>query len=111
MSEMILDPTDPSKAFIGSAAESDLGMQVGHATLVNVHPASACAGRACVVHAPSDHHMRSWTLNWRGDKGQMERLCPHQVGHPDPDDLAYHVSQGHEYMGVHGCDGCCRGPA
>lgn len=104
---MILDPTDSSRAFIGSAAESEFGVQVGDATLVNVHPDTACAGRACVVHRPSDHHMRSWRLNWRGDRGLMERLCPHGIGHPDPDDMLFHAENGREWMGVHGCDGCC----
>jgi hypothetical protein len=108
MSQMIPDPTDPTKFFIGSAAEEGLGMQVGDATMVNVHPATACAGRVCVVHAPSDHHMRTWDLNWRGDRGLMERICPHGVGHPDPDDMLYQASVGREWQGVHGCDGCCR---
>ncbi len=77
-----------------------------------VHDPALCAGRACVIHAPSDHHMRSWPTNFRVGgvfdiKGpHMERICPHGVGHPDPDDLAFWRSQGEEY-GVHGCDGCC----
>lgn len=29
----------------------------------------------------------------------MERICPHGVGHPDPDDTNPDT--------VHGCDGCC----
>jgi hypothetical protein len=35
----------------------------------------------------------------------MERVCPHGVGHPDPDDI--NVILGPEK--VHGCDGCCEG--
>lgn len=107
MTAMIPDPTDSSVWFIGSAAVGDFGIQAGDATIVNVHPATACVGRACVVHAPSDHHMVGWRLNWRDDRGVMERLCPHGVGHPDPDDLAYQVSAGRGWQGVHGCDGCC----
>ncbi len=110
MTRILLDPTDPSKAFIGSASEATFGAQIGDALLVNVHDAARCAGRACVVHAPSDHHMREWNLNWRGDKGVMERLCPHGVGHPDPDDAAYQVSVGRGWANVHGCDGCCQTP-
>ena len=108
MSEIIFDPLDPTVAFISSAATAPLGEQVGDATLRGVHPATQCAGRACVVHNPSDHHMRTWRLHWRDDRILMERLCPHGVGHPDPDDLAYHRSIGRSYVGVHGCDGCCR---
>ncbi len=32
----------------------------------------------------------------------MERICPHDVGHPDPDDM--NVIAGDS---SHGCDGCC----
>jgi hypothetical protein len=39
----------------------------------------------------------------------FERICPHGIGHPDPDDMAYWKSIGEESMGVHGCDGCCAG--
>ena len=35
------------------------------------------------------------------DRRIMERICPHGVGHPDPDDV---LNQDR----VHGCDGCCR---
>lgn len=75
--------------------------------LVNVHPIERCAGGYCVIHNPSEHHMRAWPLNWRDDKGLMERICPHRIGHPDPDDLAFHVRNGRGALGVHGCDGCC----
>lgn len=79
----------------------------------NVHSAKDCEGRACVIHNPSDHSMREWPTNWRDGgpldiKGpHMERICPHGIGHPDPDDLAYLESVGEEGYGVHGCDGCC----
>jgi hypothetical protein len=104
---MIQDPDDGSQWFIGSVAEASIGAQVGAGLLVNVHPESACAGRHCVVHNPSNHHMRGWRLNWRDDVGVMERLCPHGIGHPDPDDLAYRRQVGRGNR-VHGCDGCCR---
>ena len=37
----------------------------------------------------------------------MERICPCGGGRPDPDDLTWQVTQGRDYLGVHGCDGCC----
>lgn len=82
----------------------------GGPRLVNVHVRAACAGRACVVHNPSNHHMVSWPLNWRADTGQMERICTHGTGHPDPDDLAYQRTQGRDWMAIHGCCGCCLPP-
>lgn len=76
--------------------------------LQNTHSSTACAGQHCVAHNPSHHGMRNWKLNWRNDKGQMERICPeHGVGHPDPDDLAWHEANGREWMVEHGCCGCC----
>lgn len=77
--------------------------EIGYTT----HPAGKCKGRPCCIHNPSDHHMRDWPLNYRPDKGQMERICPHGVGHPDPDDAAYWESIGKGHMNIHGCDGCC----
>lgn len=74
---------------------------------LKVHGPAQCEGEVCCVHNPSDHHMHAWLQCWRGDKGVMERLCPHGVGHPDPDDLAYHAKRGETWQSVHGCDGCC----
>ncbi|AMU58948.1 hypothetical protein [Mycobacteroides abscessus] len=97
--------------------------------LVNVHPMDNCAGTLCVIHNPSDHHMRAWPLVWRNDRKLFERTCPHGVGHPDPDQFGYwekarrawrppvnadvidgpEVSNPYDGMGIHGCDGCCGG--
>ena len=85
----------------------DNGQQVQGAALVNVHGPSMCEGRPCVMHHPSDHHMLQWPTNWRDDARLMERLCPHGIGHPDPDDVAYQATVGREWVAVHGCDGCC----
>jgi hypothetical protein len=42
----------------------------------------------------------------------MERICPHGVGHPDPDHLAFveerYGTDEASVESVHGCDGCCR---
>lgn len=78
----------------------------------NIHPESACEGRACVIHNPSEHSMRHFPTHFRSGlldikPPHMERICPHGIGHPDPDDVAFWASQG-ENVGVHGCDGCCR---
>lgn len=99
--------TESSWYWIDSAAEPMWGAQIGGTVLTNVHPPERCAGEPCVIHNPSDHHMREWPTNWRGDTGVMERMCPHGIGHPDPDAMAFERTQRHAWMGVHGCDGCC----
>lgn len=79
---------------------------VGGRTL-RVHPPEKCVGEPCCVHSPTNHHMVTWEQLYRGDRGFMERICPHGIGHPDPDDLRVRTEP--EAYGVHGCDGCCRG--
>ena len=98
--------TDKEMWGFENIAEPVHGIQTRNGVLMT-HPATECVGRACVVHNPSDHKMKNWTLNWRGDRRIMERLCPaHGVGHPDPDDAAYRASIGDDDT-VHGCCGCC----
>ena len=58
----------------------------------------------CPLHQPSDHTMVDLPLSWRADRGIFERVCPHGVGHPDPDSL---TRMGDLADGLHGCDGCC----
>src|SRR4051812_45703377 len=55
----------------------------------NIHPRQACEGRGCPIHHPSDHSMTGFKLYWRSDRGIFERICPHGVGHPDPDTLDF----------------------
>lgn len=80
-------------------ADSNMTTLVGGQRIL-CHPAYQCMGDSCCVHSPSAHHMVTWPQNWRGDRQMMERICPHGIGHPDPDDLI-----GDDL--VHGCDGCC----
>jgi hypothetical protein len=77
-------------------------------TLVNTHDESErCQARGCVIHSPSLHHMRYWPLHWRGDRGIFERICPHGVGHPDPDQFGYWRELNQMWQAIHGC--CCFG--
>jgi hypothetical protein len=73
-------------------------------------PDEHCEER-CVIHNPSDHCMRDFPTHWREDRGLMERICPHGIGHPDPDHLAFVErvlgTEQAQAEGVHGCDGCC----
>lgn len=78
-----------------------------------VHSRADCKGEHCVIHNPSNHKMRDWPTHWRWDRYLMERICPHGIGHPDPDDLAFKRDVLHKdaewihYEAAHGCDGCC----
>jgi hypothetical protein len=72
---------------------------------INCHDHGTCIDEICCIHNRSPHHMRDWQQNWRDDIYLMERICPHGIGHPDPDDYTL-ISQAHK--GIHGCDGCCR---
>lgn len=65
----------------------------------------------CVIHNPSANHPLTGSPQVLRSSGLIEDTCPHGVGHPNPDSLAYFVwydpRQG-KYLGFHGCDGCCR---
>lgn len=83
----------------------------------HIHPQTEdCTRRGCVVHCPSDHHMKDWPLLARYRWGGlfMERICEHGVGHPDPDHMSwYNQAYGPKaasYEEVHGCCGCCSVP-
>lgn len=71
---------------------------------IRTHGSDRCYGERCTIHNRSDHHMRGWPQHWRSDRGIMERICEHGIGHPDPDE--YKIISGID-AGFHGCDGCC----
>lgn len=57
---------------------------------VKTHGLGQCAGRPCVIHSPSDHHMKDWPLSFRMDLGALAfRRCEHFAEHPDIDSIAY----------------------
>lgn len=82
--------------------ETDPIIALEHTTLFFrvMHAATDCAGEYCTIHNRSNHSMRGLPQRWRGDRGIMERVCPHGIGHPDPDEISSDTT--------HGCDGCCR---
>lgn len=81
----------------------------GTGQIIGVHDEHACQGENCVIHNPSKTHMITWPTHWRADRHLMERLCPHGIGHPDPDHLAHVPVEYRDTESIHGCDGCCRG--
>jgi hypothetical protein len=74
-----------------------------------VHPhVPNCDKYGCTIHAPTKHPMDDLLAHLREDSGLIERICPHGVGHPDPDSANYFERErGQTMIGVHGCDGCC----
>lgn len=93
-----------------AATDPEFGAYEGINNL-RVHNRKYCEGEFCTIHNPSDHRMKDWPMIWRGDRGIMERTCPHGIGHPDPDDSDYRKRRdgdsGNYDSGIHGCDGCC----
>ena len=79
-------------------------------TYLRVHDPADCEGRGCGIHNhPSDHPLKDASMYWRTDRGILERICEHGVGHPDHDSELYLKSIGKDYENIHGCDGCCHG--
>lgn len=77
---------------------------------LRVHDPADCEGRGCGIHnRPSDHPLKDAPMYWRTDRGILERICVHGVGHPDHDSAEYLTSIGKSYENIHGCDGCCFG--
>lgn len=74
----------------------------------NPHDSWLCVGRGCAIHDhPSDHKLKDAPMLWRDDRGILERICEHGIGHPDFDSALYLTSIGSEVENIHGCDGCC----
>lgn len=86
--------------------------ETGTGQKIMVHVYNPDCVISCVIHNPTLHHMQDWPTNWRDDIFLMERMCEHNVGHPDPDDIAYkdrkYGTAAAHAASVHGCDGCCR---
>jgi hypothetical protein len=49
--------------------------------------------------------MRDFPQHWNSNTMIMERMCPHDVGHPDPDEFKLIEN---EILRVHECDSCCK---
>lgn len=86
--------------------------ETGTGQKLHVHMREQCQGSHCVIHNPSNHPMKNFPTHWRTDRCLMERICPHGIGHPDPDDVAFYEKVRADksvksYYSVHGCDGCC----
>lgn len=103
------DSPTPAEAEL-LAAQLDLAhgdvVGVANGLLTKVHPPERCAGESCWMHNPSEHHMSTWPTRWHGTGEPSERVCPHDLGHPDPDDVALFYRR-RQFIRGHQCDGCC----
>lgn len=77
------------------------------------HTKYMCTGECC-LHGTSPYDFCKKPRLWRSDRGIIEHLCPHGIGHPCAAGLAHAnamAALGRGYGGddVHGCDGCCTG--
>lgn len=74
------------------------------------HASVRCEPEPCILHDPTNHKMSTWPINIR-ETSLAERFCVHDIGHPDPDSIAWLDREGPPgakgTWGVHGCDGCC----
>jgi hypothetical protein len=96
-----------------TTAERDFFARWGAPDQQPWHHNTVCHGQFCVIHNPSDHHLRHWPMIMR-ETTLIERHCQHGVGHPDPDSYRalnriHYGQEDYEYgFGYHGCDGCCK---
>jgi len=106
------EPDSTTPVGVVGATQDEIVDIDGHTfDLINVHNSSRCEGRPCTVHNRTDHHMRTWPVVWRNDRGIFERTYPeHGVGHPDPDQFDHWQRIGESWQSRHGCCGCCRPP-
>jgi len=92
--------SSPTRLSIQEKIVEKFQLEHSEVYLVGVHSHELCRGEPCTLHNRTDHHMRSFPQHWRSDRKIMERICPHGVGHPDPDERK-------DIDTIHGCDGCC----
>jgi len=94
-----------------NAAENTWTPHEGGWRYSSVHPENdSCRKDGCMVHNPDADwigNIENWPYSPRAD-GRMERVCPHGVGHPDPNAARYLEKVAPNLAPwVHGCDGCC----
>lgn len=95
-------------------AEASIPLSAYIARGGRLHTLEACkttrkAGgpKNCVIHRPSLHRLTGSPQVLRSS-ALIEDQCPHGVGHPNPDSVAYlNWASDETHWGIHGCDGCC----
>jgi len=81
----------PPDGMIMHGTDQDIYLTGAGQGVSGTHRASACQGRGCVIHHPSDHHMRMFPTRWAYDTSAasslMVRVCDHDQHHTDPDEI------------------------
>lgn len=80
--------------------------------ILQTHAPGECSGELCDVHGRrGSGGDATWPLNWRTDRGMMEVICEHDIGHPTRAQIAYwrkHLDEKSVWAYArHGCCGCC----
>jgi hypothetical protein len=77
------------------------------------HVRANCSGNCC-LHGTSVYPSCRTPRQWRNDRGIIEHLCPHGIGHPCLAGVEYAMLMAptedaiFDVSAVHGCDGCCQ---
>lgn len=95
---------------VEEALAAGAATRLGHDVVLHHHGPDECWGDWCCLHKPSKHNLSEAPLRWNDNQRLMERLCPHGLGHPDPDGLAAERRIGRDPVAAHDCDGCCDRP-
>lgn len=78
---------------------------------IGVHDELSCGGWGCPIHKPSAHKMVDWPMRLHHSTVPLvERLCEHNIRHPDPDSVAWLARTTGMRINLFGhtsCDGCC----
>jgi hypothetical protein len=103
---ILTSPNGPGKTGLSSFANVQ-------GTMLLTHGPEACVDDdACPIHRASRHALHAAPMAWRVDIELLERICPHGIHHPDPDDLTrqeqVHGTTHQTQLERHDCDGCCR---
>ena len=97
---------------------NDVEIHPGVYVTIRTHAPSQCAGEMCDIHSRELTPERDLPLNWREDRGMVEFICEHGVGHPTTAqrlfwsslvDVGYRNETWFEAETLHGCCGCCAG--
>lgn len=75
--------------------------------VLNTHAVDECAGTWCAIHKPQPGPWQEWPRMWREDRGIMERVCPHGVGHPIAEMYDWAIENNRGFDLIHGCCAEC----
>lgn len=96
----------PEDDLLGLATPSHEKTLLESGTTLSHHTKENCSGNCC-LHGSSPHPSCRMPRQWRQDRGILEHVCPHGIGHPCYAGVDYVLGIGGHADAIHGCDGCC----